>query len=811
MKGYLLCLFSMLFVCGISAQNRDSIADKQAAYADKLAQKNNFAEADRIMTKLVAEHPKNTDYKVYYGALCSWEHKFDSSKTILHQVLAVDPKNLDAYDALTNAELWSKDDSMAIIDCNKAILLANGKKEKDATKIRETYMLKIAEANLVLNKFPRADTAVDFVLTRKPTDSAAKSLKLIIDTAARQKSADSLFDTATHMTNRRVYPPAEKITKKLTAAYPKEYEYKILWSRDLAYMHKIDTSITLLNQIIAADPNNLEAYDALADDELLATKFKLCDSIATKGIKLPVKGDRTELIITKASAEDNMGEYYEGVTTLDTLSKRDTGNSEIKDLEKILHAHILLKKADSLFTIAQTSASKKNYKAADSIVDTIIRWFPDNMEYVVFKGRVFGWQGQYDSSIAVERGVIKKDPHNVEAYDALTDAELWKTAFPACVTDCDKILQDSIFIKYPSMFTAKKDSMARVRDSLARITAGKDTIKKDPPNSMALSKDTAVADSIRLMQAARDSSAKHFYPIFMLKRAHALYYEDFYQQTVNTLDTMRKVDSTNPEANDLLTEAKIKLLKNSIQFGYLNNCFNAGPPYGPFDFAWIAYTRNFFHCPVMAKITYGSVYGLPIGWQEGVQFELGAFPKFTNSTFGDADVAYSNSFAVFPQWTASANLYEKLPLGFEVSVGGMYMHFIDVVDEPPTPPQDVWIFDPYIGFYLGGKWQFSYRPYFAYKAPDIYITHTLTLRHFFKNEDTYVSLMGVIGSSPFVDYYYPAPQPTYMELVGVDCQTRLPHNWMIGGMVSYEYEEYYEPLGLWQNMYIFQVTLTKRF
>ncbi|HTB32690.1 MAG TPA: hypothetical protein VK808_11720, partial [Bacteroidia bacterium] len=132
MKRYLLCFFTLLsFLCAVSAQNPDSLL----GVAQKEAFKNHFAEADHIMVPLVAKYPKNSDYTIFYGALCSWMHKYDSSKAILRQVIADEPKNLDAYDALTNTELWSKDDSVAIIDCYKALMIPK--------VTPELYLLKI--------------------------------------------------------------------------------------------------------------------------------------------------------------------------------------------------------------------------------------------------------------------------------------------------------------------------------------------------------------------------------------------------------------------------------------------------------------------------------------------------------------------------------------------------------------------------------------------------------------------------------------------------------------------------------------------
>jgi len=823
MKRYLLCFFTLLlFVCGTSAQkqNPDSLLD----VAQKLAYKNHFAEANHIMVNLMAKYDTNSDYATFYGALCSWMHKYDSSKAILRKEISRHPKNLDAYDALTDVESWTKEDSVLIIDCNKAMLIPKANKE--------AYLLKIAEAQKDMQKFPTAFKVVDSILSKTPGDTSAKSVQNDIFAAAAQKTADSLFDSALHSSYRRQFIPAEKIVRNLVLEYPNNSDYKILYARLLGYRRKADTSEILLREVIAKEPNNIEAYDAYADDELVTLKFKHSEELADTGIGLPVKGDRTALVITKASAEDNLTEYYAGEATLDTLVKKHPKNTEASDLYKLILAHLKQFKADSIYALALKEATNKAYDSAHTHLDTIIKWFPANVEYLMLQGRVFAYQTKYDTAITILNRCVKMAPHNMDAYDALTDAELWKRDFPATINDCDKALSDSMFLKYPSMVPKKQDTSMTSKAVLVRDSLRKDSTQKAIAKATALmlkgdslrndsirrgllfapfvNRDSLMKDSAK-RQLARDSDARKYYSVFMLKRAKALFSMLDYKACVNTLDTMRKVDSTNKEANNLLTEAKIKLLKNTIQLGYLLNVFNAAP-FGPWDYWWIQYTRNILHCPVSAKITYGSIWGLPVGWRDGVQFELGAYPSITKTTSADATVAYSNNFAVFPQWQISGNITQKLPLGFEGSLGATYMHFIDVIDNPPTPPQDVWIFDPYIGYYFGiDKWQLSYRPYFVYKKPSIYVTHTAVLRHFFGNPDTWVSLYGTYGTSPFVDYYQINPIATKGEMIGVDYQTRLPHNWLIWPMVSWEYLDYYPPNDLVGNMFYFQIILTKRF
>jgi len=792
-----------------SAPNSIPNPDSLLGVAQKAAYKNHFDEANRIMLPLLKKYPNDPDYITFYGALCSWMGKYDTAKVILRKVLKAYPNNLDAYDALTDVELWTKEDSMAIVDCHKALLIP----KVDA----ETYVLKIAEAKKDLNKLRTAYDLVKPLLLKNPNDTSARIISADILAAIRQKTADSLFDSAQHSSSKSGYIMAEKIARQLSLKYPTNSDFKILWSSTLTHLQKTDTARIMLKQVIAAEPQNLDAYQALADNELIAENYKQALSVANTGIKLPVKGDRTDLMITKASAEDNLRHYSAGLKTIDTVLKKHPENKDAIDLYKLIHEHMRQKTADSLYAGAQRDATKKRYGDAELKMDTITKWYPNNTDYLIFKGKVFCWedvketpagydfkyigvmgqlysvQYKYDTGVAIISRVIKKEPHNMDAYDALTDVELLKNHYSLVVADCDKALKDSIFAGYPSMMHPQKiDSASLDSDEIVALVKRNDSIKK---------------------AVKRDTGAQRYYTDFMVKRANALFSienDTGYRQSLYTLDTLRKVNDTNKDANNLHTEAKIKVLKNSLQLGYLNNSFTAAP-FGPWHYVWLQYMRNFQYCPVSAQVSYASIYSLPVGWRQGLQYEVGAYPKFSTNTYGDATVAYSYAYATFPQWNANADLYQKLSPKVEVSIGLIYMHFIDIVETPPIPPQDVWIFDPSITYFATSKFSISYRPYFALKSPAIYVSQELTLKYSFKNEESYLALFGVLGSEPFVDVDFPLPQPTYVSQIGLEYQTRLPDNWLIGPMVSYEYFEYYPPTNLWGNMYYIQMVLTKRF
>lgn len=69
--------------------------------------KEHRAQALTILKEHLTEEPSDSDARVLYGIVLSWEGRYDESREALKQVLATSPDHGDALPALINVELWS--------------------------------------------------------------------------------------------------------------------------------------------------------------------------------------------------------------------------------------------------------------------------------------------------------------------------------------------------------------------------------------------------------------------------------------------------------------------------------------------------------------------------------------------------------------------------------------------------------------------------------------------------------------------------------------------------------------------------------
>jgi YaiO family outer membrane protein len=75
--------------------------------ARALATSGHRADALRLLEKRLAAAPDDTDARVLYGLILSWEGRYDEARRELQLVLAQHPDHGDAQQALINVELWS--------------------------------------------------------------------------------------------------------------------------------------------------------------------------------------------------------------------------------------------------------------------------------------------------------------------------------------------------------------------------------------------------------------------------------------------------------------------------------------------------------------------------------------------------------------------------------------------------------------------------------------------------------------------------------------------------------------------------------
>lgn len=119
------------------------------------------------------------------------------------------------------------------------------------------------------------------------------------------------------------------------------------------------------------------------------------------------------------------------------------------------------------------------------------------------------------------------------------------------------------------------------------------------------------------------------------------------------------------------------------------------------------------------------------------QYELDAYPKLFDGLYLYLNYGYS-PFALYPRHRMGAEAYVNIDGGIELSAGLRHLKF---------ESRDVTIYTGTLAKYQG-SWWIAFRPYITPKDLGTSRSYQVTVRRYFGNADSYLGVIGGIGSSP---------------------------------------------------------------
>ena len=191
-----------------------------------------------------------------------------------------------------------------------------------------------------------------------------------------------------------------------------------------------------------------------------------------------------------------------------------------------------------------------------------------------------------------------------------------------------------------------------------------------------------------------------------------------------------KKDPKNSVARSLASRIRDNSAVNKIGVNYELSYFDRQFD-DPWHLASVDYGRQTSFGAVVARLNYGNRFKT-----NGVQFEMDAYPRLSNTFYTYVSGGYSN-FSIFPKYRAGFSLYANLPLSFEADAGFRYLNF----------GNNTWIYTGSIGKYYSSYW-FNLRTYITPSNKSISNSYSFTFRYYFGGADDYLSLNLGTGLSP---------------------------------------------------------------
>lgn len=175
-----------LFACrpGLATAAEDVVAQaRQLSYRGKQYRDQALA----MLKQHLDQEPGDTEARVLYATVLSWQGWYDEARTQLNLVLATQPTHADALPALINVEFWSGHPE------NVEALTRNAL----ARQPDKIYLLMAeAKALIRMNRNSQAVSVLDHVLTLDPANEDAKRMRreLSISTLKREVYINHTYD-----------------------------------------------------------------------------------------------------------------------------------------------------------------------------------------------------------------------------------------------------------------------------------------------------------------------------------------------------------------------------------------------------------------------------------------------------------------------------------------------------------------------------------------------------------------------------------------------------------------------------------------
>lgn len=214
-------------------------------------------------------------------------------------------------------------------------------------------------------------------------------------------------------------------------------------------------------------------------------------------------------------------------------------------------------------------------------------------------------------------------------------------------------------------------------------------------------------------------------------KAQVFYSMRRYKDATLLSDSILVKDKTFAKARALQTRIKDQIAVNKIGVSYDYVYFDKQFA-NPWHLADIQYTRNTNLGSMIARVDYASRFH-----ENGIQYELEAYPHFSRRFYGYLNVGYSDNVGVFSHWRAGASLTANLPAAFEAEVGFRYLYF--------TTPTN--IFTAYLGKYYK-NFLFGARTYLTPDMNTISQSYSIFSRYYYGDSDNYIGLTLGTGISP---------------------------------------------------------------
>jgi YaiO family outer membrane protein len=216
----------------------------------------------------------------------------------------------------------------------------------------------------------------------------------------------------------------------------------------------------------------------------------------------------------------------------------------------------------------------------------------------------------------------------------------------------------------------------------------------------------------------------------LIKKARALNGLGRDEESLQILLKVEEIDPSRSEILSMMESITAHSVMNSVGASYAVDHFS--DVYDNMHYLSFQLSRQTPYGSAFARLNYSSRFA-----ERGLQVETDLYPRIADGLYAYVNYGYSQSM-LFPRHRVGAEVYGKLPASFEASIGLRHLYF--------NPSSSVTIYTGTLGYYVGNYW-LSFRPYFIPNNAGISNSASVTLRRYFGEAETFLSLHAGAGFS----------------------------------------------------------------
>jgi YaiO family outer membrane protein len=216
----------------------------------------------------------------------------------------------------------------------------------------------------------------------------------------------------------------------------------------------------------------------------------------------------------------------------------------------------------------------------------------------------------------------------------------------------------------------------------------------------------------------------------LLKKARAFNGLGRDEETLIVLLGLEERNPSRSEIASMIGSIKARSVLNGVGVSYAGDRFS--DVYDPMSYAALQVSRRTPYGSVFARMNYSDRFN-----SQGVQIETDLYPRLREGVYAYLNYGFSQS-SLFPKHRFGAELYSKLAPSLEGSLGMRHLFF--------STESKVTMYTGTVGYYFGNYWA-SFRPYFIPSSAGVSSSASMTMRRYFGDAETYVSLHAGIGFS----------------------------------------------------------------